>query len=166
MCLFREEQNAVAEEAEAQMAKYVAAKLPLFHLDSHHHSHADWSVAKVVMPIAKRMGFKTVRRSRDMNVGHSLAKMAYKTWINRCLSNFVPFAVDRFGCVDDFIQMADRMSAVSAVEIMLHPLYREGVELRMDGDLMDGNCGARKISAITDLWRRHKDRFCLSSIGE
>ena len=163
--LATEERHAVAEEAEAQMAKYIAAKLPLLHMDSHHHSHTDWAVAQIVMPIAKRMGFKTVRRSRDMNVGCSIFKLAYKVLINRYLSHFLPLAANRFGSVDDFIRIKNQIVKVSTVEVMVHPLYRKGEELTMDGDLMDGRCGMRRIAEIVDLRRGCSDKCGQSFIG-
>ena len=164
--LSKEERAGVAEEAEAQMAKYIAAKLPLRHLDSHHHSHTDWSVARVVMPIAKCMGFKTVRRSRDMGIGFSLSKGCYKFFVNRLLGRYLRFATARFGSIDDLMSTLLKLEHDGLVEVMTHPLYRNGSQLTMDGTLMDGNRGNRTLSEVVDLWRTNETKIRLCNYGE
>ena len=164
--LSKEERAGVAEEAEAQMAKYITAKLPLLHLDSHHHSHADWSIARVVMPIAKRMGFKTVRRSRDMGIGFSLSKGCYKFLVNRLLGRYLRFASSRFGSIDDLMSILGRLEHDCVVEVMTHPLYRIGSQLTMSGALMDGNRGNRTLSEVVDLWRANETKIRLCNYGE
>lgn len=132
-----EESRAVAEEATAQMEKYCAMGLPWMHLDSHHHTHTDWSIARVVMPIAKKMGFKSVRRARDLGSGMGLFNRVYKTFINRYLGRTIGFEVQRFGSYRDVVGSLSSLSKHLAVEMMVHPMYKVAGQLDMAGDLLD-----------------------------
>lgn len=128
---------AIAVEARAQMEKYLDYGLPLLHLDSHHHSHTDYVIAKTALPIAKELGFKTVRLSR--NIGQSLGcfKKSYKNWFNNYVMRI------GFKCTDFFCGFApDEISRFSdssiAFEIMAHPFYYRGKNADIEGDLGDG----------------------------
>ena len=132
-----EESRAVAEEATAQMEKYRAAGLPWMHLDSHHHTHTDWSIARVVMPIAKKMGFKSVRRARDLGSGMGLFNRVYKTFVNRYLGRTIGFEVQRFGSYRDVVESAASLPKDVTVEMMVHPMYKVGDRLDLAGDLLD-----------------------------
>ena len=132
-----EESQAVAEEATAQMEKYCAAGLPWMHLDSHHHSHTDWSVARVVMPIARKMGFRSVRRARDLGSGMGLFNRVYKTFINRYLGRAIGFEAQRFGSYHDVVAGLSSLPKQSTVEMMVHPMYKVGNRLDMSGALLD-----------------------------
>ncbi len=132
-----EESRAVAEEATAQMEKYRAAGLPWMHLDSHHHTHTDWSIARVVMPIARKMGFKSVRRARDLGSGMGLFNRLYKTFINRYLGRTIGFEAQRFGSYRDVVGCAASLPQHLTVEMMVHPMYKAVGQLDMAGDLLD-----------------------------
>ena len=132
-----EESRAVAEETTAQMEKFRAAGLSWMHLDSHHHSHTDWSIARVVMPIARKMGFKSVRRARDLGSGMSLFNRIYKVFINRYLKNSIGLASDRFGSYLDVIGFLSTMANQETVEMMVHPMYKAGNHFNMAGELLD-----------------------------
>lgn len=134
-----EESRAVAEEATAQMEMYCAEKLPWMHLDSHHHTHTDWSIAQVVMPIAKKMGFKSVRRARDLGSGMGLFNRAYKTFINRYLGRMIGFESQRFGSYRDVLACLPSVPKQATVEMMVHPMYKIGNRLDLAGDLLDTN---------------------------
>ena len=132
-----EESEAVAEEATAQMEKYCAAGLPWMHLDSHHHSHTDWSIARVVMPIARKMGFKSVRRARDLGAGMGLFNRVYKAFINRYFGRMIGFESQRFGSYRDVVGCVASLPQQVTVEMMVHPMYKMAGQLDMAGKLLD-----------------------------
>ena len=134
-----EESKSVAEEATAQMEKYCATGLPWMHLDSHHHAHTDWSIARMVMPIARKMGFKSVRRARDLGSGMGLFNRVYKTFINRYLGRTIGFESQRFGSYRDVVECASSLPQQVTVEMMVHPMYKLGDRLDLAGDLLDTN---------------------------
>lgn len=133
------ERQAVAEESAAQFEKYRAVGLSFFHLDSHHHVHTDWSVAKVILPLARHFGFKTIRRSRNFGAGLSPIKRAYKYFLNRKLAKAMNFNADYF-C--GFVDLADEkrralLPRECVVEVMTHPQYKREEEFTLDGELTE-----------------------------
>ena len=107
------------------------------HLDSHHHSHTDWSIARVVMPIAKKMGFKSVRRARDPGSGMGLFNRVYKVFINRYLGRTIGFESDRFGSYRDVTACLSSLPRHQTVEMMVHPMYKVDGRLDLAGELLD-----------------------------
>ena len=152
-----EESRAVADEATAQMEKYRAAGLPWMHLDSHHHTHTDWSIARVVMPIARKMGFKSVRRARDLGSGMGLFNRAYKTLINRYLGRTIGFESQRFGSYRDVVGCVSSLPKQITLEMMVHPMYKLGDRLDLAGDLLDTN------HPLDDIWKVSVD--CVTPIN-
>ena len=120
----RSERLLVAEEVEAQMERYVNAGFPLMHLDSHHHSHTDDSVTKIVLPLAERFGFRSIRLSRNLNI-NSMAKRLYKRIVNRRLKQSPLATCDYFaGCVSDVARaLSVSIPESSTWELMVHPRY-------------------------------------------
>ncbi len=143
-----EESEAVAEEATAQMEKYCAAGLPWMHLDSHHHSHTNWSIARVVMPIARKMGFKSVRRARDLGAGMGLFNRVYKAFINRYLGHTIGFDAQRFGSYRDVVGCAASLPQQVTVEMMVHPMYKVAGQLDMAGELLDTDHPLKDLAII------------------
>lgn len=117
----KEAQSAVEKEVVAQLRRYLELGLTEMHLDSHHHSHTDISIARILFPIAKHMGFKSCRRSMDIKPsGRAVCKMAYKRLYNAYLSRY-------FASSDKFLSVTDFLSNIEAyhgqcVELMVHPI--------------------------------------------
>lgn len=114
----KDEAAAIAEEARAQVKKYVEYGLPLMHCDSHCHMHTRLPIARILFPILKEYGFKSVRRPYNLGFGWNL-RDAMRRFRNGL------FAIERikaglkttkgFGDVGQW-KMDD-------VEIMVHPRY-------------------------------------------
>lgn len=157
--------RAVAEEAEAQMTRYIESGLPLMHLDSHHHSHTDSSIARIVLPIAKRLGFRSIRLSRNLGSGLTIMKRLYKWRINRFMGKVVPFNADYFGAFADLVSSGDRLPDGTTVEIMTHPLYRDAStgELSMFGTFMDYKS---PIDVMAEFWKQNRDVFQLTGMSK
>lgn len=132
MHLSKEEIQAVREEAEAQIVKYISYGLPDKHLDSHHHVHTDASVWRAIEPLLVPYGMRSVRISRNLYKRISFAKGAYKARYNRKLRSLPINTTDYFGSFKDFIQCWEDIEDGAQVEIMVHPMYDE------DGRLVDG----------------------------
>jgi len=147
------EQEAVREEAEAQMHRYLDMGLPLRHLDSHHHSHTDYSIARIVMPLAERLGFQSVRMSRNFGLALSPAKRLYKAFVNPLLRKHLPFHADCFCSFADLVSMWDCLPNNAVVEVMVHPLYRKGAsgELDLKGELMDHRSPLSNLASFLSL---------------
>ncbi|MBO6133088.1 MAG: ChbG/HpnK family deacetylase [Lachnospiraceae bacterium] len=151
---------AVRAEIRAQIEKYLEAGFPLKHLDSHHHIHTDFSIWKILEPLLKEYGFASVRLSRNIGAGVGLIKGLYKAVFNHHIARIHLAASDLFGSFGDFEaslkdrNMADHLSSharnrenfpparlqsslqaenYGIVEIMIHPMYKEGVLLDSTG---------------------------------
>ena len=155
----------MAEEATAQMEKYRAAGLPWMHLDSHHHSHTDLSIARIVLPIAKRFGFRSVRRSRNLGAGLTGLKRLYKRHINHYIGKWIPFNADYFCAFSDVVSSMASLRDACCVEVMTHPLYRDKFtgELSMSGTFMDHRT---PIETMAEFWKRHSDKFQLIGLRQ
>lgn len=135
----RESCAAIEEEARAQVKKYVEYGLPLMHCDSHCHMHTRLPIARILFPILKEYGFKSVRRPYNLGFGWNLRD------VMRRFRNGL-FALERmkaglkttkgFGDVGKW--------AMDDVEIMVHPRYNsKGILVNCtdyqnnDGQLME-----------------------------
>ena len=127
--------RAVRAEAKAQGEKFLATKGVLMHLDSHHHVHTDYSIARILMPIAKQYGFFSVRRSRNMVRGYSLGMRVYKRVLNKMIPGGLGGA-RLFGAYDDLREWYSPGADFEA-EVMVHPMYGSPQELFLDGPLTD-----------------------------
>jgi predicted glycoside hydrolase/deacetylase ChbG (UPF0249 family) len=125
--------DAVRVEVEAQIRKYMKYRLDLMHIDSHHHVHTDLAVWRVIEPLMRTYGFKSIRISRNMfsmwGSPQSIAKALYKTHFNRKLKTVVPFTTHFFGSMQDFLAFEHVVMKRpgTLTEIMVHPVYREDV---------------------------------------
>ena len=134
------ERMAVAKEIKAQMSRYVETGFPLMHLDSHHHSHTDIAITKIVIPLAEHFGFKTVRLSRNLAIG-SFLKRLYKKVVNRRFRRSALKTGDYFaGGVSDTgrVQLTE-MPDATCMEVMSHPRYEmiNGEYVVADDNLYD-----------------------------
>ena len=137
--------QAIAIEARAQMEKFLAYGLPLLHLDSHHHSHTDYVVAKAALPIARELGFKTVRLSRNLGPSIGLVKTTYKKWFNGYVKR-IGFKCTDFFCGFEPEELLRVKNSTAVVEMMTHPFFYQGKRADMAGELGDG---CRPISALS-----------------
>lgn len=151
------ERHAVAAEVKAQMAKYLNTGFPMRHLDSHHHVHNDWSVARIVLPMAHEMGFKTIRLAS--NIGKmSCGKWLYKKWFNGVVRKKVGAATAYFGSFEAFRDNWQGLSEDASTEVMTHPMFGTLNDLRLDGPLTDSG---RPFEEEGLFWRRHADKMRL-----
>ena len=159
------EHKAITEEIEAQMYKYIDAGLTMMHLDSHHHSHTDFSIAKIVLPLAQKLGFRTVRLSRNMGNGLSPVKRLYKWYVNRYMANRVPFNADFFGGFMDLVSCWNELPDGARVEVMTHPLFRDrqSGDLSMEGEFVDHRSD---IGVILEFWMKHREDIVLMGTEE
>lgn len=61
-----EEREAVAEEIEAQVKKFLGLGLMCRHCDGHQHCHCKWAVLPILLPILKRYEFVSIRRPNNV----------------------------------------------------------------------------------------------------
>lgn len=140
----REESEAVQEEIEAQIRKYLSFGLPEKHIDSHHHAHTDWSVLKELIPLLHKYSFRSIRIGRNMYERASLFHVQYKKMYNKKLKGLNMKTADYFGSYRDFTAFYDRIPDNALAEIMLHPLFSK------DGILMDAKTPMSEVKVFLD----------------
>lgn len=98
------------------------------HADSHHHVHFDWSIGSIVVPILKKMGFKTARISYNAGNGRRLPVKIYREIYNKWVASHIGVRSDWFcsypGYQDETSKWNERNGTV---EIMVHPIFVDGV---------------------------------------
>lgn len=129
--LTKEELACVAEEAEAQIRKYISYGLPARHLDSHHHVHTNMPVWKVLVPLLHKYDFRSVRLSRNLFKRTAPLNAVYKKFFNSGLKKSRFITTDYFGSFKDLQKCRRMLKDNTLLELMLHPMYSE------DGELCD-----------------------------
>lgn len=126
------EQKAVYEELKTQLERVLAAGIRPSHLDSHHHVHTEWAIARIVARLGRTYGIRKMRLTRNMGRQRRGAKTLYKELFNRWylkgLSGLI--AADYFGDIHDWqFQQHTHPPSGKNIEIMVHPLFDEKGEL-------------------------------------
>ena len=103
-----------------QLKKFVAYRLG-DHLDSHHHVHTDWSIYRLLRPLAQKYRITTIRLSADLhkvNIFKKVYKGVYNTLLRKDFASY-----DHFCEIDEY----SLNEARGITEVMVHPLTNEGV---------------------------------------
>ena len=125
--------EAIAEETEAQIKKYIEMGFTLMHADSHQYTHTYLSVANPVNKLLETYGFKSVRISRNIPYDNiSFLYVIYKKIYNRKIRNLKNKnnkieTTKYFGSLEDFEKFSENNSVDGDIEIMTHPVCRDGV---------------------------------------
>ena len=115
------EHAAVREEIAAQIEKFRSYGGLMPKVDSHHHSHMDWLVYRILRPLALANGFTEMRRFTDLHAVR-FDKAVY--------GRFFTWDVRRhFRTTDHFDGVNERLLAGpgGVTEVMVHPLTKDGV---------------------------------------
>lgn len=116
----KKEKLAVRMEMLAQLKKFCAYGGLMMKIDSHHHAHTDWSIYKILKPMALKFGFTSMRISADMHKVR-LDKELYKRLFNYDVRKHFK-TTDHFdGIVPGLIA-----GASGKTEVMVHPLLWDG----------------------------------------
>lgn len=126
-------------EAKAQVERYCDAGFKLMHLDSHHHVHTDFSVARELYPIALAAGFKTSRMSRTIAPRMRLHKRVYKALFNAWANRRLPFVVHDFTDFFDFMRVYRALPGHASIEVMVHPGLDEDVPMAVMSEFWETN---------------------------
>lgn len=120
--------KAIREEVRAQIEAYIGMGFPLMHADSHQYIHTYYSCARIIIPLLKEYGFRTVRISRNL-VGKELSIpfAVYKCLFNERLRLIHTFKLtDYMGSLEDWENYPHK-EREGICELMVHPTYRGDV---------------------------------------
>lgn len=105
------------------MRRYCELGFVLMHIDSHRHGHCSPSILAIVIPLAKKYGFKSMRISRNMGELISAPKRVIKFLVNTKIRKEFETG-DLFGSYEDYIFAGAPKD--KGVEVMIHPDVIDG----------------------------------------
>ena len=132
------EKELLAEEIQAQVKKCRTYKIPLTHIDSHHHIHTVWAIASVVLRVIKEEGVNFMRIARNIGPEGDALKTLYKFILNQRIKKANLLRTDYFGSVYDYLSLKKNhlgAEIVDSCEIMIHPIVDDkgwSAPLRVD----------------------------------
>ncbi len=146
-------QTIVREEVEAQVERFISTGSTFLHLDSHHHVHTDYSIARIVLPIVRANGFTSIRLSRNWGDDISWVKRMCKRALNHYLQSEIKGLTDFFTDFRSLRNGINRLPSGSSFEVMVHPMFGNKEHLDLDGELTDGG---RLISEEKAFYKANK----------
>ena len=147
--LTSQERKAVSEEVEAQFQRFMDCGLTPGHVDSHHHVHFNYSIASVVVPIARKYGFKTIRIGYNLYVPSRLVRV-YRELMNIYYRKRLGTRSRYFAGYNPVIDLS---TLSAATEIMVHPRYmKDGIECS-GGELFDYDTKMDEVVAWLSKWQ-------------
>lgn len=134
--LNKNERKVVEEEIEEQIKKFIELGFKPSHIDSHQHSHINISIFFILLKLAKKYNFTSIRLARNIPIKEIRGlKKLYKNFINRKIVNFnnkiYKDNTDQFfGSKLDYekekgINNLKYENAI--IEMMIHPTIENGV---------------------------------------
>ncbi len=144
------ELKCVAEEAEAQIKKYISYGLPERHLDSHHHVHTNLPIWKILEPLLKKYDFRSVRLSRNLFRSTAPLNAIYKKYYNSGLKKSGFITTDYFGSFRDMKKAHRILKDNELVELMVHPMYSG------EGVLCDTRVPMDEVTGLLEFVNAHK----------
>ena len=137
----------ITEEFRAQLTRYLELGFFKLHIDSHHHVHTNLPVYQALKVLGREYRFSYIRLSRNLYRGGNVLNRAYKLWYNRSVKKLCKQTSELFGGYADLVgytggdpKVCRALFEEKEVEIMVHPMYREGVltdtEVPMEEELL------------------------------
>jgi hypothetical protein len=123
------------EEMRAQVLRCREQGLPVTHLDSHHHSHADPLVIGAALSVAEEFGIPFVRLARNCDPRTRASAQLVRRYVNARIRNANRARTQWFGRVEDFEALRARgVDSAGDMEVMVHPtLSPQGALMDMGG---------------------------------
>ncbi len=119
---------ALRKEAEAQIRAYLDAGFTQMHIDSHCHSHTIDSVYGAILPILRKYGFRTMRKTLNFyGIPRKLPVRLYKGLFNKNLERHFR-STDCFSSAQEYLAGDKRLLTRGCTyELMVHPVYEDGI---------------------------------------
>jgi predicted glycoside hydrolase/deacetylase ChbG (UPF0249 family) len=137
--LSRQEEEALAAELRAQVARCRAHGIYAEHADTHRHVHEEWGILSVVIRVCRSEGIRKLRIARNMGASAGIVRSLYRRAVNHRIRRAGLARSDWFGSAADYEYALKEGSlpAGSSVEVMVHPSW-DG-----EGELIDATTARR-----------------------
>lgn len=111
----------IRQELKAQIERLLSAGIRPTHFDSHHHLHAHWQIAQVVVSLAEEYGVRNIRMAGNVLFPSALPKRLYRHLLNRFLfQRRLQGEVKLFSYLDRFMKVRPDVGG-EIIELMIHP---------------------------------------------
>jgi predicted glycoside hydrolase/deacetylase ChbG (UPF0249 family) len=114
----------------AQIERIRRNRIPISHIDTHHHIHEVYSILEILMYIRKIYGIPSIRIMNNLGESPQIHKTIYRSTINYYLKRSDANNSDLFGNQVEFqgkLKSAPDIIQKKSIEIMVHPDYdKEG----------------------------------------
>lgn len=118
-----EEKQAIGVEIKAQLDRALKQGISITHVDSHHGTHTEWGISRIILDVLSDYKIKKVRIARNMGAQKGPFREVYKSAFNAYLKFRKFKRVDLFGDLEDFLYTSRQKSfANKSIEIMVHPV--------------------------------------------
>ena len=155
--------DALREEVVAQFERYLELGLPVKHFDAHHHCHVVPRVIPTVFGVARKYGFKSVRRPPNLDVRVKLRSKIYRP-MNEAIRMMLirPYGfsyTDYMGGIDDVRTRFDNRGFRNGdtIDLMVHPVYMKNGKNDLSGEIIDS--WTRPMAETMSLLEEHPDVF-------
>ncbi|MCR4656504.1 MAG: ChbG/HpnK family deacetylase [Lachnospiraceae bacterium] len=133
----------IKEELDAQLERFLKLGFTSRHIDSHHHVHTNYPVYLALKGLCGKYDFSYIRLSRNLYKGGNIANNIYKALYNRSVRRLCRASGGLFGSYDDLMEYTgggeasvQNLLSSQNIEIMSHPMYRNGVLCDTDLDMV------------------------------
>lgn len=122
--------EAISIELDTQI-KTMVKYIDITHIDSHHHLHIHWPIAKIVVKLAQKYAIQRVRIAGNLHYPDQVHKVLYRTLINRLYFDKYRAGIEYFG--DLAAAVAKGLPPNAGVELMTHPGEEDDFRLLTSG---------------------------------
>ncbi len=123
----------IEEELDAQLERFLELGFVSLHIDSHHHVHTNYPVYLALKRLNQKYSFSYIRLSRNLYKGGSVVNNIYKALYNRSVKMLCRASGSLFGSFSDLMEYTggseasiEMLLSSQSIEIMAHPMYRDG----------------------------------------
>lgn len=124
--LKKREKQALQQEIEAQMERFLRYGFKPRYLDSHCSTHNLLPVLRIIKVAMCKFGFKTIRIARNINAQNLVAHNMYKGVVNMLIGVSGMKQSEYFTSFRDYILQKDIQKYRGKIEFMTHPLEENG----------------------------------------
>lgn len=161
------EAEALREEVEAQFVRYLDLGLPVKHFDAHHHCHVVPRVIPTIFRIAKKYGFKSVRRPPNLDNRTKLRSKIYRP-LNEAIRMMLmrQYAFSHTDYMGGIGEVRSRFTKLgfrdgSTIDLMVHPVYMKDGKTDLSGEIIDS--WSRPMAETMEFVSAHSNVFLLIS---
>lgn len=151
------EKQAVYDETEAQIKRFIELGYTYTKLDSHQGIHTDVSLMPIIFSVCKKYGFTYVRRSPNFNINTTKKKLrrAVRKISDSMILRSGIKTSNWFGNIKDIKEFPEILNNDGTLEIMVHPQFKNG---QVYIDYFSG-CLLQDYMPILDMISSYKDKL-------